>query len=363
MLAHQTRQRLFHAGFGLIAAMRADRWLAPAARGLGVVLTFHHVRPNAAAPDAFAPNRLLAITPDFLDRTLRALAEAGFEVVPLDAVPERLARAPRPGRPGRPAERLFAVLTFDDGYRDTVRHARPVLARHGVPWTLFVTTEFASGRGRLWWLELEAAVRRLAHVTLDAGCVRVDLPADTPARKAVAFDAAYRALRALPEPALRAGVARLAARAGLPVGTDAARLCLSWEELADLARDPAVTLGAHTLSHPRLATLPEDEARREIVEGRAGLEAGLGRPVRHLSYPVGDPTSAGAREFALAREAGFATAVTTRPGHLFPGHAAHPHALPRVSVNGCFQTGAALAALLSGVPFLAWNRGRRLAVA
>ena len=77
---------------------------------------------------------------------------------------------------------------------------------------------------------------------------------------------------------------------------------------------------------------------------------------------MGDPGSAGPREFALARELGFATAVTTRPGHLFADHAAHLHALPRVSVNGCHQSPAALRGLLSGVPFLAWNRGRRLNV-
>jgi peptidoglycan/xylan/chitin deacetylase (PgdA/CDA1 family) len=85
--------------------------------------------------------------------------------------------------------------------------------------------------------------------------------------------------------------------------------------------------------------------------------------VRHLAYPVGDPTSAGAREFALAREAGFLTAVTTRPGHLFPEHAGHLHALPRVSLNGLHQTQGALRALLSGVPFWLWNRGRRVNVA
>ena len=85
-------------------------------------------------------------------------------------------------------------------------------------------------------------------------------------------------------------------------------------------------------------------------------------PDRHLAYPVGDPTSAGLREFQLAADAGFDTAVTTRPGHVFPEHAEHLHALPRVSVNGLFQTEAALKGILSGVPFLAWNRGRRLNV-
>jgi hypothetical protein len=64
------------------------------------------------------------------------------------------------------------------------------------------------------------------------------------------------------------------------------------------------------------------------------------------------------REFRLARQTGFVTAITSRPGHVFADHAAHLHALPRVSINGLFQNKTALRALLSGVPFWAWNRSR-----
>src|SRR5918998_5575217 len=98
------RRSLFDVGFAAIAASRADRWLRPVARGRGLILTFHHVRPWRER--AFAPNRLLEITPDFLDRVLTLLAEEGFEIVALDEVPRRLvAGGPR-----------FAALTFDDGY-------------------------------------------------------------------------------------------------------------------------------------------------------------------------------------------------------------------------------------------------------
>ena len=100
-----------------------------------------------------------------------------------------------------------------------------------------------------------------------------------------------------------------------------------------LAADPSVTIGAHTVSHPMLAKHGEETVLFEIAEGRRRIEEQLGTPVRHLSYPVGDRGSAASREFAIASRLGFATAVTTRPGHLFPGHARHLHALPRVSIK------------------------------
>lgn len=344
------KRRVIDAGFAGIAALRADRWLAPVARGRGLVLTFHHVRP--ARDDAFQPNALLEITPAHLDRTLATIRDLGFVIVPLDEVPARLAE------PGPP----FCALTFDDGYRDNAEHAAPVLRRHGAPWTLFVTADYASGQGRLWWLELEAVIRRRDRIRLDRGGIVLDLAAGSAAEKRDAFAAVYAALRAGPEDALRSTLATWCAEDGL-VPEDIVRdLCLSWDDLAALGRDPLVTFGAHTLSHPMLAKHEEGRAWLEIEGGRAAIEERLGRPVRHLSYPVGDPGSAGAREFRLARDAGFATAVTTRPGHLFREHADALTALPRVSVNGLYQSDEAVRALLSGVPFLVWNRGRRLNV-
>ena len=88
---------------------------------------------------------------------------------------------------------------------------------------------------------------------------------------------------------------------------------MNWDELATLAADPLVTIGAHTVNHVMLAKVPEKSARSEMEMGRSVIAASLGKRPDHLSYPVGDPSAAGPREFRIAAELGFKTAVTTPP--------------------------------------------------
>jgi peptidoglycan/xylan/chitin deacetylase (PgdA/CDA1 family) len=313
---------------------------------------FHHVRPRRDV--AFAPNQLLEITPEFLTAILAELTREGFDIIPIAAVPDRL----RSNRGSRP----FAVLTFDDGYRDNVEYAWPILKQRGIPWTMFVTTEFADGQGQLWWLELEQAIARLDRIVISCNGEVLSLPSRTVDQKQDAFQSVYRRLRAGPREQLRAVMADLASQARIISNCLATKFCLSWDELQNLAREPDVTIGAHTLSHPILAKLDATAAEREIAESKALLERRLGRPITHFAYPFGDRISAGAREFRLVRDSGFATAVTSRPGHLFSDHADYLHALPRVSINGLFQNRATLRALFSGVPFLLWNRARVLEI-
>jgi len=135
---------------------------------------------------------------------------------------------------------------------------------------------------------------------------------------------------------------------------------MSWPELAELAADPLVTIGAHTVNHPMLAKLSKEAVRSEMDLSREVIEAALSVRPAHLSYPIGDRQSAGAREFAIAAELGFKTAVTTRPGVLFPQHNQCMTALPRISLNGEYQRLRYVRVLLSGTATAMWNGFRRL---
>jgi len=349
----KVRYSAMRAGLGAMHAARLHRLSGDWARGIGVILTFHHVRPPC--PAEFQPSAILEITPGFFDALIGHLRAERYEIVPMDEVPARI-------RQGWGGPR-FAALTFDDGYRDNLEYALPILRRHAAPATIYATRGFAEHTASMWWRDLEAIIRRERHLLCRVGGVSYDLPIETVSEKYRAYLDLYWQLRDLGELDLRRAMEDL--RTSYPVdslgGVD--RLCLSWRELAELAGDPLITIGAHTLTHPKLAACTVDEARSEIDGGRLAIAEHLGFEARHLAYPFGDVTSAGPREFALARDLRFATAVTTRPGLLFPDHADHLLALPRLSVNGNFQRIPDMTMLLSGLPFASMYFGRRINVA
>jgi peptidoglycan/xylan/chitin deacetylase (PgdA/CDA1 family) len=100
-----------------------------------------------------------------------------------------------------------------------------------------------------------------------------------------------------------------------------------------------------------------------MEEGAQRVARELGRRPRHFSFPYGSAIAAGPRDFEIARELGFATAVTTRKGMLHPEHTDHLWALPRLSLNGDYAHPNYLSVLLSGAPFALMRRFNKLNVA
>ena len=328
----------------------ADGLVAPFFSGNGVIFMLHHVLPGA--PRDFEPNGILKITPEFLEAVIRQVLDSGFDCIAMDDVPDRI----RNGAGHKP----FAAFTLDDGYKDNRDYAYPVFKKFGVPFTIYVPTDFAEGRGDLWWLTLEEALRRSQSVTLEMNGTRRTFNLATAAEKDAGFHEIYWWLRQMPEDRARAVTHRLSREAGFDHTEFCAKLIMNWDELRDFSRDPLVSIGAHTNAHFALSKLPADVARREIAESVERITAEFGKPCRHFSYPYGCELSAGEREFEFARELGVATAVTTRKGLLHTSHKDTMTALPRLSLNGDFQDARYIKVLLSGAPFALWNAARRL---
>ncbi len=347
------RGQLIRTGLEALYFSGAHLVARPLLGGVGAILMLHHVRP--ARRDSFQPNRLLEVTPEFLEHVIVHLRRKRIDLVSLDEVHARMSS----GNFGR----RFACFTFDDGYRDNLRYAYPILKKHQVPFAIYIPTSFPDQIGDLWWLTLEAVIARQPRIGLFMDGKEERLVCMTTEEKYETFARLYWWLRGFPdEGEMRRVIRDLAQRYGVDADAFCKELCMTWGELTEIAADPLATIGAHTVEHIMLKKASDAVARNEMQQGAAVIEAALGKRPEHFAYPVGDPTSAGTRDFALAAELGFKTAVTTRPGILFPEHRDHMTALPRISLNGEYQRLRYVKVLLSGAPTLLWNRMRRVNV-
>jgi len=327
--------------------------LRPLLGGVGAIMTLHHVRPPRSG--RFQPNRLLEVSPTFFEKVIRRLRRSRTDLISLDEMHRRMTE--------RDFGRRFVCITFDDGYRDNLEYAYPILKKYQVPFAIYVATGFTDRVGEMWWLALEQVVAETEMLGLQIDGQDRWFNCRSAHEKQAAYQYIYWWLRSLKtEDEIRAVVRDLSARYQIDTSRYCEDLCMTWQELAALAEDPLVTIGAHTVNHVMLAKVPERSARAELENSRDVIEAALGVRPQHFAYPVGDPTSAGPREFKIAAELGYKTAVTTRPGALFKGHANHLTALPRISLNGEFQSPRYARVLVSGAATSLWNGFRPINV-
>lgn len=233
---------------------------------------------------------------------MKLLADS-FNVLSLADGVEMLSRGQLPAR--------AVAITFDDGYRSVHDLALPVLREFALPATVFVTSGFLD-HGNMWNDRILEAVRRLPDGRLDLqayGAGHYQL-ADQQTRRQAVLQLTETA-KYLPPDGRSVLIAELERRAGGPHPAD---LMLTPEMLRTLASSD-IEIGAHTVSHPILTTLDDDDARREIAASKRELEAVIGQAVRFFAYPNGkEGRDFDQRHVAMAREAGYKAAFTTALG-------------------------------------------------
>jgi peptidoglycan/xylan/chitin deacetylase (PgdA/CDA1 family) len=346
------RRGLLAAGCAVLDRSGIGRALMPLTGGRGLILTLHSVQPGCA-PRGFDPNAHLRVTPEFLDHTIRQIRAAGIELVSLEEAVTRGIDAHSGGG------KRFAALTFDDGYRDNLVHAYPVLRRHGVPFTIFVTTGFVDRTAEIWWEALSRIVARAETIEVPVGRGMQRFPAATCAQKARVFcHVLHWFTRELGEDSQRLELRRLAERHGVDLTALAEELILSWEELRGLMADPLFTVGAHTHDHFALARLTRERMHADVAKGLSRLSEELGVRPACFAYPYGYEAAVNSEAGEVVAEFGFRAAMTTRPGMICAK--SDRMALPRVSLNGYFQNAAVVSQYLTGVPFPVYNLVRRV---
>jgi peptidoglycan/xylan/chitin deacetylase (PgdA/CDA1 family) len=275
-------------------------WIAPAHRHRGrlVVITLHRVLPPTLR--ARYPFPGLAVTPGELSWMLATLKES-YTLGPLGELHGRCAS-------GEDLEKPFLAVTFDDGQRDNVEHALPILARHGVRASFFVPVDAIDRQRPLWHDELGFAVLAASEAK------RADLAPLFRARRATpALAPALAEIAKGLTPEKRELLVRalsMRARAEVPSWAG----MMSWDDVRALAAE-GHEVGSHSMSHALLPQCGDRELEHEVARSKERIEGAIGRRVDSFCYPNGDCDR---RVIDAVRRAGYRRAVTTRAGHNDP---------------------------------------------
>ena len=202
------------------------------------------------------------------------------------------------------------ALTFDDGYRDNLTIAEPLLRQLELPATFFLVPSVLFGTTTPWWEGLACAMQTTSAPSLSWEGERFSLSGT--ARRS-AYDTISSRLKRLDRAGREATVAGLIEQMGREPNGEVARLFLDWEDARELARRGAA-IGSHSLDHAILANETPSAQRRNLTEARHQLEQQLDVPVDLLAYPNGSQDDFDASTEDAARAAGYRCGVTTIPG-------------------------------------------------
>jgi peptidoglycan/xylan/chitin deacetylase (PgdA/CDA1 family) len=316
--------------------------------GAGVVLRFERVRARQSR--RFQPLKVNEITPQFLDRMIRALKRWKYDIVSMDEVCRRAVTLP--------TARRFVALTFDGGYKDVMTAAYPVLSRHGVPFTVYLPTAFPDGLGEAWWLALEEMIARENRISLVIDRKERHFTIRSTTEKYQSYEFLSSWMRTLSPPDLSFAINDLCKRYSVDLAGLSRSVSMDWDDLAKLAADPNATIGSATVNYPVLSNLKDTDAQREIAMGQAVAEAAFRRNVKHFAYPFGDRDAFRRQHVAMAQEIGLASAATVLPGVVEPKGYSNLHALPRIAWDGRQRSLRMMRVTLSGA-FLPQAKAKR----
>jgi peptidoglycan/xylan/chitin deacetylase (PgdA/CDA1 family) len=341
------RRSFLKLSYGLLRSSRLPHVLSPTFAGVGAIFSLHSLAHRGDAHFGFEGFS----SAEFLESAIDWLVARGHRIVSLDELHAQLSKQ-------NPIRHLVC-FTFDDGYRDNLDIAWPLFQKRGLPFAIYVATDFIDRKALLWTYALREIVLAAPEVSLVLDGRSRRFVADTPEKKRATFAQIKSLLARTPGGTPEENFHRAFSGVFDPTTRPAFdRMFLTWDDLRRLSKDPLVTIGSHSTRHVPWRRLSEREIKEELDGSSVRIEREIGRPVEHFAYPFGSRREVGHRELRLAKSAGYKTMTTARVGTIFPEHARSLHALPRIPFNAALDREENLEVLLSGLPSALLNRRR-----
>jgi peptidoglycan/xylan/chitin deacetylase (PgdA/CDA1 family) len=206
----------------------------------------------------------------------------------------------------------FIVLTFDDGYADNFELAFPILKKHNVPFTIYVSTGLIDRKSILWWYKLDEYLLKHDVLTLSDGTV---YDCSDKLKKESVFLSVREKILTLNADNFLNELNELIPDL-ISTTDNYYQLMMNWNQIKTLSNEPLCTIAAHTVNHLSLKQLSDKKAIAEILEGKIYLEEMIGKKVDHFAYPFGTSFEVSEITKEIASNAEFRTIAVSNGGEM-----------------------------------------------
>lgn len=269
---------------------------------LGVVLMLHRVAEYDQSK--LKPNEDLKVSPAFLQKTINKYRKAGFTFMSLDEVYDIITGKTHTDKP-------FVAFTLDDGYLDNYTTAYPIFKRNNVPFCIFVATDFPDRKAVLWWLTIEDLILSNEKIELSDGSAYI---CKTYQQKWDTFRLIREKILKLDQKNLLRSLQELFKNYNINWLAPVKEMAMSWDNIAELEKEPLCTIGGHTMTHPAFSPLSLDEIKAETEGGIERLHSVIAYDIHHFAYPYGSAKEDGEREYEFLKTFNFKTAFVSFGG-------------------------------------------------
>lgn len=293
--------------------------------GKGIIFMLHRVLPEEER-NQFTLNKDLAITPEKLEEFILLFKAKGFTFISMDDLHAWLEKKKK-------IQQKFVCLTFDDGYRDNLIYGLPILEKHAVPATFYITNCFPNGTGILWWYLFEEHAKFADQFILKSSIGHIEYQWKNEEEAHLQFGRISESIKAIPTPELENVLVEAFGKTSSEFKQLCNSLSLSWEEIVTLSKHPLITIGAHTMQHVSVKQQNIEVVNAEMSMSKKELEQYIGQEVYHFAYPYGGEFDVSIRDMKIAQKVGFKTSTLNQAGNIFKSNHKSMQSLARMPLG------------------------------
>jgi len=262
----------------------------------------------------------LYVTEEDLESKILTYKENGYEFISIDSMVNRANNF---------SKKRFVVLTIDDGFKDTVYAAYPILKKHSIPFVWYVSSDFIDKKILMWWDFLNDLIKNNDYIHLSNN-VTYKCISDK-SKNELYISLSKNILKMGPD--IEKNFSEIFNVKYTDIVSKYAYLLADWNDVINLNEDKLCTIAAHTKTHLGLKFCSRQYVLKDFIDSKNDLEHRLGIPIDHLAYPFGTHYSVGNREYKLAKLAGFKSATIQFSTSIYKYHYKKMHCIPRKSMS------------------------------